>query len=100
MLTPKATISYVAQLELKTNQSTAYTKTETNNLLTPKATVAYVDAQLVIKANQSTTYTKTEVDNKLTLKLDSSALIDYYTKSYVDTALAGKQPMLNMLTTL
>ena len=45
-------------------------------------------------------YKKTEVDNKLTLKLDSTALTDYYTKSYVDTALGGKQPLLNMLTAL
>ena len=69
-------------------------------MLTPTATIAYVDAQLVIKAHQSTTYTNTEVDNKLTLKLDSSALTDYYNKSYVDTALAGKQPLINMLTYL
>jgi len=43
---------------------------------------------------------KIEVDNKLTLKLDSTALVDYYNKSYVDNALAGKQPTLNMLTAL
>ena len=36
----------------------------------------------------------------LTLKLDSTALVGYYTKSSVDTALAGKQPLINMLTAL
>ena len=45
-----------------------YTNTEINNLLTPKATTAYVDHQLDLKSNQATTYTKTEVDNLLTPK--------------------------------
>ena len=36
----------------------------------------------------------------LSFKLDSSALADYYNKSYVDNALAGKQPTINMLTSL
>ena len=44
-------------------------------------------------------YTKT-VDNMLTLKLCSTALTGYYTKSYVDTALACKQPLIDMLTAL
>ena len=39
-----------------------YTKTEVDNLLTPKAATTYVYAQLLSKANQATTYTKTEVD--------------------------------------
>ena len=34
------------------------------------------------------------------MKLDSTALVDYYNKSYVDSALAGKQPTINMLTSL
>ena len=58
-----------------------YTKTDTDNLLTPKATITYVDGQLVLNANQSTTYTKTEVDNFLTPKA---------TTSYVDTQLLLK----------
>ena len=57
--------------------------------LTPTATFVYVDGQLLLKANQSTTYTKSEVDTIAVAKLDASALAGYYTKSYVDTALAG-----------
>ena len=33
-------------------------------------------------------------------KLDASALVGYYTKSYVDTALAGNQPLATMITSL
>ncbi|MFM7988770.1 MAG: hypothetical protein ACKPKO_56595 [Candidatus Fonsibacter sp.] len=40
---------------LKSHQSTTYTKTEVDNLLSPKATTTYVDDQLALKANQSTT---------------------------------------------
>jgi hypothetical protein len=36
----------------------------------------------------------------LTFKLDSSALADYYNQTYVDNALAGKQPLINVLTSL
>ena len=53
------------QLALKANQATTYTKTEVDNLLTPKATVTYVNDQLALKANQATTYTKTEAYNLL-----------------------------------
>ena len=41
------------QVALKANQSTTYTKIETDNLLTPKATTSYVDTQLELKANLS-----------------------------------------------
>ena len=60
--------------------------------MTPTATIVYVDGHLLLKANQSTTYTKTEADTISDAKLDASALAGYYTKSYVDTALAGRQP--------
>ena len=43
------------QLNLKANQDTTYTKTETDN-------------KLNLKANSSDIYTKTETDNKLNLK--------------------------------
>ena len=46
-----------------------YTKTEVDNLLTPKAATTYVDAQLLLKANQATTYTKTEVDTIAATKI-------------------------------
>ena len=58
-----------------------YTKTETDNLLTPKATVTYVNEQLALTANQATTYTKTETDNLLTPKA---------TVTYVNDQLALK----------
>ncbi len=45
-----------------------YTKTEVDNLLSPKATLTYVNDQLAVKANQATTYTKTETDNLLATK--------------------------------
>ena len=55
-------------------QSTTYTKTE-------------VDTLLSAKAPQSTTYTKTEVDTLLSAKAPQSTT---YTKNEVDTALSGK----------
>lgn len=61
----KSDITYVnTQLALKANQSTTYTKTETDTLLTSKA-------------NQSTTYTKTEVDTALSGKV-SQAYFDTF----------------------
>ena len=43
---PTASVTYVdGQLTMKANQATTYTKTETDNMLTPKATVTYVDNQ-------------------------------------------------------
>ena len=45
-------------------------------------------------------YTKAAVEDLLANKLESSALADYYNKSYVDNALAGKQPTINMLSSL
>jgi hypothetical protein len=49
---------------LQANQATTNTQTEIANILSPKSTTAYVDAQLIIKiANQATTYTKAEVDS-------------------------------------
>ena len=79
---------------MKGSQSTTYTITETDNLLSPKATTSYVDAQLLLKvnitdmiaalalkANQLTTYTKTETDNLLASKA---------TTSYVDAQLLLK----------
>ena len=56
----------------KANQSTTYTNTEVDNLLSPKATTTYVDFQLARKANQVTTYTKTETDTALGLKANIS----------------------------
>ena len=64
-------------LALKANQSTTYTKTEVDGLLTPKATVSYVDDKLLLKADKSTTYTITQVDNALALKANQ---ITTYTK--------------------
>ena len=66
-------------------------------MLTPTATIVYVDGQLLLKANRSTTYTTTEVDTIAAAKLDASALAGYYTKSFVDTALASKQPLTTMI---
>ena len=64
-LAAKSDINYVnTQLALKANQSTTYTKTETDTLLTAKA-------------NQSTTYTKTEVDTALAGKV-SQAYFDMF----------------------
>ncbi|MFM7826151.1 MAG: hypothetical protein ACKO82_00840, partial [Acidimicrobiaceae bacterium] len=59
-------------LGLKSNQSTTYTKTDVDNMLSPKATTTHVDDQLAPKANQSTTYTKTETDTALGLKANLS----------------------------
>jgi len=62
----KASIVYVdTALAPKANQSTTYTKTAVDNLLTPKLTVSYLNEQLALKATQATTYTKTETDNLL-----------------------------------
>jgi hypothetical protein len=55
-----------------------YTKAETDNLLAPKATTAYVVAQLLLQTNQATTYTNTETDNLLNPNA---------TTSYVDAQL-------------
>ena len=50
------------KLVLNTNQSTTCKNTDTDNLLTPKATTSYVDAQLFLQADKSTTYTISHVD--------------------------------------
>ncbi|MFM7982996.1 MAG: hypothetical protein ACKPKO_27100, partial [Candidatus Fonsibacter sp.] len=57
---------------LRPNQSTTYTRSEVDNLLTPRATTTYVDDKLVLKANQSTTYTKTGTETALGLKASLS----------------------------
>ncbi len=42
----KANITYVdVQLKLKANQLTAYRKTEVDDLITPKATITYVNGK-------------------------------------------------------
>ena len=78
----------LADNELKANQSTTYTKTET-------------DASLILKANQSTTYNKTETDASLLLKGDKTYVdsqdelkadkLTTYTKTEADTLLLGKK---------
>jgi len=72
---------------MKAHPATTYTKTETDNLLTPKATVSYVDNQLLLKANQATPYTKAETDNLLTPKANQATT---YTKSETDNLLTPK----------
>ena len=79
MLTPKATTSYVdAQLRLKANQSTTYTKTGTDNLLTQRKPGYNISKQtetdnlLLLKANQATTYTKTETDAAIANKANAA----------------------------
>ena len=63
LVSPKSTNTYVgAQLALKANQTTTYTKTK-------------VDTAVGLKANQPTAYTKTEVEG---LVLPKSG------KTYVD----------------
>ena len=53
----KASILYVdTALALKANQATTYTKTKVDGLLTPKATVACLDAQLLVKVNIAACY--------------------------------------------
>jgi len=81
-LAAKSDSTYVDdQLALKANQSTTYTKSETDtalglkanvadmtSALATKATIVYVDGQLALKADQLTTYTKTDVDTELAKK--------------------------------
>ena len=64
---------FYAQLALKTNQLTTYTKTE-------------VDTALGLKASQSSTYTKTEVDGLVSPKSD---------KTYDGAQLASKSQPAN-----
>ena len=82
-----ASLTYTnAQLDLKADKSTtlagygitdAYTKEETNDLLSAKANKVYVDNQLELKADKSTTYTKTEVDNLIdTIKSGEVVLVN------------------------
>ncbi|MFM7986054.1 MAG: hypothetical protein ACKPKO_42745, partial [Candidatus Fonsibacter sp.] len=74
-------------LGLKASQSSTYTKTEVDGLVSPKSDKTYVDAQLALKANQLTTYTKTEVDTSLGLKANQSST---YTKTEVDGLVSPK----------
>ena len=77
-------------IALKADASTTYTKTEVDTSLALKsdATTTYTktetDTKIDLKANISTTYTKTEVDTSLALKVDSSALVNYATKTGSD----------------
>jgi hypothetical protein len=76
-------------------------------LLTPKATVSYVDNQLQLKANQATTYTKTETDNLLTPKATviyvneqlalKASQATTYTKTETDNLLATKATNNNII---
>lgn len=75
------------ELDKKADKATTYTKTEVDELVTPKADKTYVDNQLALKADKETTYTKTEVDTSLALKADKETT---YTKTEVDTSLALK----------
>ena len=72
------------ELAKKADKATTYTKTEVDELVTPKADKTYVDNQLALKADKETTYTKTEVDTSLALKADKETT---YTKTEVDTSL-------------
>lgn len=70
-----------------------YSKTETDNLVSPKADKTYVDTQLQAKANASDVYTKSQTDNLLNDKADVTDLPDmsqYYDKSEVDDLLDDK----------
>ena len=49
-----------------------YSKTETDNLVSPKADKTYVDTQLQTKANASDVYTKAETDNKISALIDDT----------------------------
>lgn len=70
------------ELDKKADKATTYTKTEVDELVTPKADKTYVDNQLALKADKDTTYTKTEVDTSLALKADKETT---YTKTEVDS---------------
>ena len=76
-----------AQLDLKADQATTYTKTENNTLLDAKAnqattyTKTEVDTSLATKANQATTYTITQSNTLLDLKANQATT---YTKAEAD----------------
>lgn len=59
------------QLALKADKATTYTKTEVDNLVTPKADKTYVDTQLATKANAVDVYTKTQTDTLLAGKANT-----------------------------
>ena len=68
-------------LLLKRNVSDSYSKTQVDSLLTPKATTTYVDAKILALENSKANWGTT---------LSSYGITDAYTKSAVNTALAGK----------
>ena len=66
----------------------SYSKTEVDNLLSPKQTAAQVTN--IVNTALASYSTTSEVAAAI-----ASALTDYYTKSVIDTALAGKQATLS-----
>lgn len=76
ILSANAGVGLVSQadLALKADQATTYTKTE-------------VDSAVSVKANSADVYTKTEVDSAVSVKANSA---DVYTKTASDAALALK----------
>ena len=73
-------VSNTLRLNDKANQSTTYSKAESDALLNAKAnqtttyTIAQDDAFLNAKANQTTTYTKSEVDGIIDALIDSAPI--------------------------
>lgn len=70
-------------LDLKADKLTTYTKTEVNNLLDNKADITYVDGELALKADL------TYVDAQLLTKVNTSDLVNYYTKTEVEGLLTS-----------
>ena len=64
-----------AALLLKRNVSESYTITQTNNLLAPRATTAYVDGALSHKRNITDSYTITQTNELLAPKA-TTAYVD------------------------
>ena len=63
----------VDALELKADKSTTYTKTEVDNLLSPKATTEYVDGQIDL-VEQSIASEVETINNALSLKADKTEI--------------------------
>ena len=87
-----------AEISKKANQSTTYTKTEVDNLLSPKATTDYVNTELAKKADK--TYVDEELDKKADIAntLAGYGITNAYTKTEVDNALSSKANSSNVYT--
>lgn len=74
-----------AEIDLKADKSTTYTKTEVDDALGLRYTKIATDALLLQKADKELTYTKGEVNALLTLGdtefLDGGSFLDKYTSS-------------------